>query len=147
MRRSLHVPMVPGRMIEAILCLVAVILLWAPLWAATWQVGGMACCNGGMCPVHGHSTPNQPKPQSTKTEETPIDCEHHSGSGVANCSMSCCHQSSPSLTTAAIFVLPDPVGISQPASVMAGSSNFAPTEFSQSFEPLSPPPRIALFSL
>ncbi len=76
-----------------------------------------------------------------------MHCEHHGGTGMTNCAMACCHESNPSLTTAVIFVLPDPASISQPARAMAAPANFAPTEFLQSFEPLSPPPRIALFSL
>jgi hypothetical protein len=145
MRRSLQVPCAPGRMFSAVVCLVAVVLLWGPLWASAWH--GMTCCNGGMCPIHGHSTPNQPRPQRTAPEKTPIECEHHGGIGLTNCSMSCSHESSPFLTTAVIFLLPDPVAISQPARAMAAPSNFSPAEFGQSFEPLSPPPRFVLFSL
>jgi len=142
----LHVPR-PGRTLSAVVCLVAVVLLWAPLWSAAWHAGGMICCNGAMCPIHGHSTPNRPSPQRTTPEKTPIECEHHGGIGLTNCSVSCSHESSPLLTTAVIFVLPEPVAISIPASVMAGPASVSSAEFAQSFEPPSPPPRIALFSL
>jgi hypothetical protein len=145
MKCSRHVPRAPGRMLSAVVCLVAVVLLWAPLWAAAWS--GMTCCTGRMCPIHGHSAPNHPRPVRAEPEKTPMDCEHHSGNAIANCSMSCSHDSGPFLTTAVIFVLPAPVAISQPAPAMAAPLNFSPAEFGQSFEPLSPPPRIALFSL
>ena len=146
MRRSPQVPCAPGRMFSAVVCLVAVVLLCGPLWAATWHAGGMTCCNSAMCPIHGHSTLNHARPQRAAPEETPMDCEHHGGSAIANCSMSCSHES-PFLTTAVIFMLPAPVAILQPARAMAAPSNFSPAEFGQSFEPLSPPPRFVLFSL
>jgi hypothetical protein len=76
-----------------------------------------------------------------------MDCEHHGGSAIANCSMSCSHESAPFLTTAVIFVLPDPVAISRPDTSTGGPATLSRTESIQSFEPLSPPPRIALFSL
>jgi hypothetical protein len=76
-----------------------------------------------------------------------MDCEHYGGSAIANCSMSCSHESGPFLTTAVIFVLPDPVDIFRPDSSTGGPATLSQTEFVQSFEPPSPPPRIALFSL
>lgn len=147
MRRSLHVPSAPGRTFGAVLCLIAVILLWAPVWASAWQTNGMACCSGGMCMAHGHSKTNQPPTQQAASGQSPMDCEHHGGSALANCSMSCCHESNPSLATAVIFLLPEAAIISRPTQAIAAPANFAPTEFVQSFEPLSPPPRVAFFSL
>jgi len=117
------------------------------MWAAAWQADGMACCDGGMCAAHGHSKPNHSRPQQATHQDSPMDCEHHGGSGTATCSLSCCRESSPSLTSAMIFVLPAPTTVSQPAQAMAAPANFVPAEFVQSFEPLSPPPRLSLFSL
>ncbi len=77
-----------------------------------------------------------------------MDCGHHpGGSGIAYCSMSCCHESSHSFLSAVIFVLPEPAIVSQPAQAMSAPVDFAPMEFVRSFEPLSPPPRASLISL
>lgn len=128
-------------------CLVAVVLLWAPLWATPWQTDGLDCCKGGMCMAHRHAKPDAGLPQQAGAEETPMDCEHHGGSGMSDCSMACCHESGHILATPAIFVMPAPATVCQPSEARTAASSFAPTEFAQSFEPLSPPPRTLLFSL
>ena len=74
-----------------------------------------------------------------------MDCDHHGGSSMANCSMSCCHESSHTLAPSAIFVMPGPITIEQPRKAMIEAGRLAPAEFVQSFEPLSPPPRTPLF--
>jgi hypothetical protein len=61
--------------------------------------------------------------------------------------MSCSHESTSSLTTAVIFVLPEPATVSQPNLAMAGPVQFAPMEFAPLFEPPAPPPRASFFSL
>ncbi len=75
-----------------------------------------------------------------------MDCENRGGSGMTNCSMACCHERSQILVTPAIFVMPEPATICLPPLATIALSNFAATEFVQSFEPLSPPPRTSLFS-
>jgi len=147
MRRSLHVAIDPGRSFGAWVCLVAVVTLWAPMGAAAWQVNGMACCQGSMCVVHGHSGTNHPKPQETPPGESAMNCAHHGDSGIVNCSLSCGHDSSSFLTTAVIFVLPVPTTISEPAQALPVPTTFAPTAFFPSYDPLSPPPRTSHFSL
>ena len=127
-------------------CLVAVILLWAPMWAAVWHANGMACCEGGMCVAHGHSKTNQPMPREA-TGDSPINCTHHDDRVIAVCYMSCGQESSSSVTTAVIFVLPVPAAISEPAQALAAPTTFAPTAFVPSYDPLSPPPRTSHFSL
>jgi hypothetical protein len=128
-------------------CLLAVVLLWAPMEAAAWHANGMACCEGGMCVAHRHSKMNQPKPREIRPAESPMNCEHHGNSGMVNCSMTCGHESSPSVTTAVIFVLPDSAAICEPARALAVPTSFAPTAFFLSYDPLSPPPRTSDFSL
>ena len=128
-------------------CLVAVVLLWTPLWATAWQTGGMDCCKGGMCMAHRHSKPEPARTQQTGAEKTPMDCEHHGTSGMSNCPMACCQQSSHTLATPAIFVMPESVAICLPSLVTTAPSSFAATEFAQSLEPLSPPPRTAFLYL
>lgn len=147
MRRSLHVPIAPGRTFEAWVCLVAVVMLWAPMGAAAWQANGMVCCEGGICVAHGHSRTNQPKPQETPPGESLMNCTHHGDSGIVNCSMSCGHNSSSSLATAVIFVLPVPGAISELSQVPEALTSFAPRTFVPSYDPLSPPPRTSHFSL
>jgi hypothetical protein len=151
MRHSLHFPIAPGRKIAAWVCLSAVLLLWTPLWGAAWQANGMACCGGGLCPAHGHAQANRPASPHTPIAGAPIECEHHAGSpkhsGTTSCSLSCCHENNVSLANSAIFVLPQPAILSHLAQSTAASLSVAPSEFVQSSEPLSPPPRISLFSL
>ncbi|MGA2300028.1 MAG: hypothetical protein ABSG77_04955 [Candidatus Acidiferrum sp.] len=146
MKTRRHVPIAPGKL-GAWVCLLAVILLWTPLWAMAWQADGMDCCKGGMCMAHRHSKPDADRPQQTGAEETPMDCEHHGGSGLSNCSMACCQENSQILATPAIFVMPEPATICLPSKATTAPSNFAATEFVQSFAPPSPPPRMPLLSL
>jgi len=83
------IPIAPGKL-GAWVCLVAVVLLWAPMWAAAWPTDGMDCCKNGLCMAHAHSQSNPARPQQAGAKESPMDCAHHGGSGMANCSMSCC---------------------------------------------------------
>ena len=128
------------------MCLLAVVLLWAPMEAAAWHAKGMACCEGGMCVAHRHSKTNQPVPREAPLGAQ-MNCEHHGNSGMVDCSMTCGHDSSPSVTTAIIFVLPDSAVICEPARTLASPTSFAPTAFVPSYDPLSPPPRTSHFSL
>ena len=141
MKTSRQFPIAPGRTFAAWVCLLAAVLIWTPLWATAWQSGGMACCTGGMCAAHGHAGTGPSQAKRHAPAEVPMDCEHHRGTGIADCSMSCCHGSSHSLTAAVLFVLPAPSGISELTPAMAAITIFAPTDFVQPFEPLSPPPR------
>jgi hypothetical protein len=146
MRNSLHTPIPPGRTFRAWVCLLAVVLLWAPM-AAAWLSNGMACCQGGMCMAHRHSKTNQPMPREATPSESPRDCEHHGDSGIVTCSMTCGHENSPSFTAGVIFVLPDSPAICEPARALAAPTSFAPTPFVPSYDPLSPPPRTSDSSL
>jgi hypothetical protein len=142
-----QVPIAPGREMSAWVCLVALTLLWSPVWAVAWQSSGMGCCENGMCAAQEHANPSHHHSQKNSSQESPTNCQHHSGSSLTQCTMSCCQESTPSLTAAVIFVLPEPTILSVPARAMATTVNFVPSEFVQSFQPLSPPPRTALFSL
>ncbi len=146
MKTRHHVPIAPGKL-GAWVCLAAVMLLWAPLWATAWQSDGMGCCKGGMCLTHGHSKPDAAGPRQAGEEETPMDCQHHGETGMGSCSMTCCTESTHTLTTPAIFVMPEPARIDQPCEATIVAGNSAPTEFFQLFAPPSPPPRTSLFSL
>jgi hypothetical protein len=128
-------------------CLLAVVMLWAPMGAAAWQANGMACCEGGMCAAHGHSKANQPMSRETTPGQSQMNCEHHGDGGIGSCSMNCGHESSPAVTTAAIFVLPDSAAIGEPGRALAISASLEPTALVPSYDPLSPPPRTSPFSL
>lgn len=147
MNSSRYSAITPFKRFAASVCLLAVILIWSPLWATALEANGMACCAGGMCAAHSHSQPNSARPKQTKSAEAPMDCEHHGGSGMTSCAMSCCPETIHSFTASITFVLPAPSILSAPFQSMAGPVGRASTEFVLTFEPLSPPPRTSLLSL
>src|SRR3981189_512841 len=55
MKRMTHDSNALGRRLRACVCLMAVMLLWAPAWGAALQAAGVGCCDGAMCPLHGHA--------------------------------------------------------------------------------------------
>jgi hypothetical protein len=113
-----------------------------------WQANGMSCCEGGMCVAHRHSKTNQPMPREVPPAESPINCEHRGNNGiVVDCSMTCGHETSPSVTTGVIFVLPDSAAICEAAPALAAPVSFEPIALVPSYDPLSPPPRTSHFSL
>ena len=147
MKALRHFPIAPGRRMGALVCLLAVVMLWTPMWAAACQANGIACCSAGMCPAHAQSKTHPSGTQQSAPKPSPMDCEHHSGSGMAECSLSCCQESSHALTTALIFVLPEPAAVSEPAHAASAPAQFGSTEAAPSFDPPSPPPRTSLVSL
>jgi len=143
MRRSLQLPIAPGKKLGALLCLLAVLLLWAPAWAAALQSHPMDCCAGGLCPAHGHhSKSSEPASQPT---QSPVDCEHNGesqkSSGLAPCSLSCCPDSNHPTTAATIFVLPVATQISAPSITIASVAQPPLRDIARVSDPLSPPPR------
>src|SRR5208283_1479730 len=141
MTRSLHVPIAPGRIVGAWVCLIAVLLLWTPMWASAWMARGTACCAGNMCAAHGHGKTNSPaKSDATKNE---MECEHSPSAGMA-CSMSCCHEDGASLVSSGVYVLPERVRISSPAETMSLAAAVKHDEVLQVFAPPSPPPESTL---
>ena len=146
MRCSLHIPIAQGRTFGAWVCLLAVVMLWAPLEVAAWHANGMACCEGGMCVAHKHPKTNQPMPREVTPGVSPINCEHQGNNGTVDCSMTCGHETSPSVTAGVIFVLPESAAICEPAPALAAPVSFAPIALVPSYDPLSPPPRTSRFS-
>jgi hypothetical protein len=135
------------RKLGACVCLVAVMLLWAPAWASALQAAGMGCCDGAMCPLHGHA-PKKSSGDPNSAKDAPMaGCEHHGRKAAMDCSLACCHPKDPVVTGAIIFVLPGPVEI--PAPLVIGPPT--PTLFSSVssfvFDPASPPPRTFLLNL
>jgi hypothetical protein len=123
------------RSISASICLLAVVLLYAPLAGAAWASRQMACCASGQCPIPAH--------HHQKTPAAPaghMDCGHEMA-GMTACSMSCCHDSERSLIASIAFVLP-PSPVAAEAIAIKSPIEFAkPLDFPRSIEPLSPPPR------
>jgi len=149
MNRLLHVSVAPGRKTAGWVCLLAVMLLWAPLWAMALEASGMGCCADGFCAraKHEHQKTNQAVKLHPAPAEAPMECEHQGGAARNKASLSCCHEGSDALAAAVLFILPRTVPISVPLGVAWASPKRTATGFSQSIEPLSPPPRIAFPSV
>ena len=126
------------RSIAASICLLMVVLLYAPLAGAAWSSYESGCCMSGQCKIpahHHHKTPAAPANH--------MDCGHdgHEMSGMMACAMSCCHDSERSLVTSIAFVLP-PVVATAPSAMITSPIELAKlVNFLRSIEPLAPPPR------
>jgi hypothetical protein len=147
MKKMRHDSNALGRKLGAYVCLVAVMLVWAPAWASALQAAGMACCDGAMCPLHGHS-PKKSSGDTNSAKDAPMaGCEHHGRKAAMDCTAACCHPVDPAVTGAIVFVLPSPSMVFAP--LLVGSPT--PTLFSSAnsfvFDPASPPPRSLLLSL
>ena len=125
------------RSLFAMTCLLAVILLYAPLAAVAFSAYAKACCSSGQCPIKGPHQHHAPP-----ASEHAMDCGHETPS-IASCSMSCCHNPDRPALTPAVFVLPAPITAS--ASWIFEPAIQLPTSLNSllSPEPLSPPPRLA----
>jgi len=127
--------------------LVALILLWAPAWASALQAAGMACCDGAMCPLHGHA-PKKSSGNTNPAKDAPMaGCEHHARKAAMACSMACCHPTDPVVTGAVIFVVPATVAFSAPRTGGPPAPGFALSAGSSDIDPASPPPRNLRLSL
>ena len=148
MHASLHAPIAPRKRFAAIVCLMAVFMLWSPLWAAALQASGMDCCDGTMCAARGHSPTDHGSAASAPAHsEPPMQCDHSSTGSTMHCAMSCCHEQPRSFTASIQFVLPDPPAVLVPARSLEATSRFELTQVLYSFDPLSPPPRTSFLSL
>jgi hypothetical protein len=123
------------RSISASICLLMVVLLYAPLAGAAWSSHQMACCASGQCPIPAHHHQKTPAAPANH-----MDCGHEMA-GMTACSMSCCHDSDRSLVASMAFVLL-PSAVAAEATAIKSPIEFAkPLDFPRSIEPLSPPPR------
>jgi len=127
------------RSISAVICLLAVLLLYTPLGAAAWSSYRSGCCAKGMCSIkeHHHQQPPAAPPQDQ------MDCGHH-GAHMMSCSLSCCHNDEVAAAATAIFVLPRPFVRSVPAPLKSSIAFLQVSDSPQLLEPLSPPPRSSL---
>jgi hypothetical protein len=124
------------RFLSATICLLSVVLLYAPLALASWSSHKAACCTLGQCPIpehHRHKVPTAPMHH--------MDCGHEMP-GMAACSMSCCQNPDRPAVTPVVFVLPVSLNISGPAGFTSAIELLKFPDLPRSIEPLSPPPRL-----
>jgi hypothetical protein len=147
MEQTRHDSNAPGRRLRGCVCLVAVMLLWAPAWASALQAAGMGCCDGVMCPLHGHA-PKKSSSDSNSAKDAPMaGCEHHARKASMDCSMACCHPKDPVVTGVVVFVLPSAAAISAPVLIGPPATVLSSSASSFVFDPASPPPRTLSLSL
>jgi hypothetical protein len=147
MKRMRHDSNALGRKLGACVCLAAVMLLWAPAWAAALQAAGMGCCDGAMCPLHGHS-PKKSSSDTNSAKDAPMaGCEHHARPAAMVCSMACCHPKDPAVIGAIVFVLPSAAALSTPHLIGPPARVLSSSASSFVFDPASPPPRTLLLNL
>jgi hypothetical protein len=141
MNSSLHPPIAPGKKLAASLCLLAVLLLWSPLWAAALEASGMACCTGAMCPAHSHPKSNHGNAANPSASEEPMQCNHSGSGSLMNCSMSCCQDQGQTFVTSVHFVLPQRLFVPSPQQSISSAPIFEVPQILRRNDPLSPPPR------
>src|SRR5882762_6845837 len=125
------------RLISASICLLVVVLLYAPLAGAAWSSYQASCCTSEQCPIAGHHHQKTPAAPANQ-----MNCGHDM-SGMMACSMSCCHDSERSMVTAVAFVMPSTIVAVAPVGIKSPIETAKPLDFLRSLEPLSPPPRLA----
>jgi hypothetical protein len=125
-------------MAAAWLCLLAVVLLYAPLAGAALVAYGSDCCVGGFCNVPEHHHHKQ-QPAALQ-DSAPMDCGHEM-SGMTRCSMSCCKDLARPAMMPGAFVLP-PAGFAPAEGEVLRPVQMASSlEISRFVKPISPPPR------
>jgi len=121
-----------SQLLPAWFCLVAALLLFAPLVGAAWSAHAAACCTGDHCPIPEH--------HHSKAPAHGADCEHQAG-GVTACTMNCCQNAEHVMLVATTFVVPD--GTLLPELKLTNSTEpvAGANRLPRSLEVLSPPPR------
>ena len=123
------------RSISASICLLVVVLLYAPLAGAAWASYQSACCMNGQCSIAAHHHQKAPVAPANH-----MDCGHEM-SGMMACAISCCHDSDRSLIASIAFVLPPSPAAAVTIATKSPITLARPLDFPRSIEPLSPPPR------
>src|SRR5213078_3865411 len=72
-----------SRSISASICLLVVVLLYAPLAGAAWSSYRSACCTSGQCAIPAHHHQKTPAEHANH-----MDCGHDM-TGMMACAMSC----------------------------------------------------------
>jgi hypothetical protein len=124
--------------LAACLCLLAVVLLYAPLAGAVWVGHAMACCTGDHCniPEHHH------RKAAPVDAGSHLDCGHDM-SGLMACSMSCCQDADKAVVTAVAFVLPSLTFANSTMLVARAVEAARSIEIPRTIQPVAPPPRFA----
>jgi len=147
MKRMRHDSNAPGRRLGACVCLVALMLLWAPAWVSALQAAGIGCCDGAMCPLHRHA-PKKSSGDTNSAKDVPMaGCEHHGRKAAMDCSMACCHPTDPVVAGAIVFVVPSGAAISEPLFRGSPTPGLSSSMNSLVFDLASPPPRNLRLSL
>ena len=128
--------------IASVLCLTALLLMYAPMASATLMALSGTCCAGDYCPIHGNHRPAQ-SGNAEKNKSAPMDCGHedHDTGKMDSCSMSCCHTVQQTAVNIHVFLL-TPLAITtslatlSPAPIALNSSIVSPV-----FAPQAPPPK------
>ncbi|OLB19901.1 MAG: hypothetical protein AUI12_15065 [Acidobacteria bacterium 13_2_20CM_2_57_6] len=123
------------RSLSASICLLMVVLLYAPLAGAAWSSYQSSCCVSGHCKIPAH---HHQKPPAAPANH--MDCGHEMR-GMLDCSMSCCHDSDRSQFTSIAFVLPASIAAASSIAITSPIELAKPMDFPRCIEPLSPPPR------
>jgi len=137
MKRSVHCESFGIQKVAACACLLALLLVYAPIASATLMSVTGACCTGDQCPIHGNHHP------SKHDEPAAMDChgDKRNVNQMDSCSISCCHTDQRAAVNANIFVL-TPISVSMP--LLANTQTvlaFAAAGLSLAFAPLAPPPK------
>jgi len=130
------------RAVAACVCLLALALLYVPLAAAALLARGADCCPGGFCKIAAHRHAKQsPKPEQHSAGMT---CEHEgAGSGMTQCTMSCCQDTSRPAILPVAFVLPATSSVPELRRGLRAVRVVRAFEILGFARPLSPPPRFA----
>ena len=137
-----HVPIAPGRLVGAWVCLAAVMLLWAPAWGTAFLASRMTCCTGTMCAAHGHAgNKGASETQSAEQGHVPMECNHGGQTSLMVCQMFCCHNQDHPLTGVVIFVLPEAMTIFAAVVATPADLKLQAHPIKHLFAPPSPPPR------
>jgi len=123
-----------SQLLSAWFCLVAALLLFAPLAGAAWSAHAAACCAGDHCPIPEHHHSKAPAHSAA--------CEHQAG-GLTACTMSCCQNAEHVMLAAPAFVMPDGTSLPEPDFKKSAEPVAAANHFLRSLEVLSPPPRLS----
>src|SRR5216684_6885625 len=140
MKRSVHCESFGIQKVAACACLLALLLVYAPIASATLLAVTGACCTGDQCPIHGNHHPAREKP-AQQSDDPPMNCDHdgHAANKTQSCLISCCHSVEQSVAHSNSFLL-TPLSLSTalaPQSLAALMLTAA--KLSLVFAPLAPP--------
>lgn len=134
---SVSVQLAPAKRVRAAwVCLIALVLLQAPLLGSACIAATGACCGQDHCPIAAHHHPAASEPPA-------MDCGHdagHHSTKIRSCSMSCCHPAQQSAIHSVAFT--EPSATASVAFALLPETVSVPTvpENPGFFSPLSPPP-------